>query len=53
MERELNERDRAGVSDAVLLEDYTNENSFIENLEKRFNENIIYVSYDITTLTVK
>ncbi|XP_070493184.1 unconventional myosin IC [Chironomus tepperi] len=42
MERELNERDRAGVSDAVLLEDYTNENSFIENLEKRFNENIIY-----------
>lgn len=44
MERELNERDRTGVSDAVLLEDYTSENAFISNLEKRFNENLIYVS---------
>lgn len=43
MERDLNEREKAGVPDAVLLEDYTNENVFIENLEKRFNENIIYV----------
>lgn len=43
MERDLNERDKAGVPDAVLLEDFTNENVFIENLEKRFNENIIYV----------
>lgn len=44
MERELNERGRAGVADAVLLEDFTNENAFIENLEKRFHENFIYVS---------
>lgn len=43
MERDLNEREKAGVPDAVLLEDYTNENVFIENLEKRFGENIIYV----------
>lgn len=44
MERDLNDRERAGVSDAVLLENYTNESVFIENLEKRFRENIIYVS---------
>lgn len=43
MERDLNEREKAGVPDAVLLEDFTNENVFIENLEKRFHENIIYV----------
>lgn len=43
MERDLNEREKAGVPDAVLLEDFTNENVFIENLEKRFTENIIYV----------
>ncbi|CRK97386.1 CLUMA_CG010776, isoform A [Clunio marinus] len=42
MERDLNEREKAGVPDAVLLEDYTNENIFLENLEKRFGENIIY-----------
>jgi len=43
MEQELHKRERAGVADAVLLEDYKSENTFIENLEKRFNENIIYV----------
>lgn len=43
MERDLNEREKAGVPDAVLLEDYTNEDVFLENLEKRFRENIIYV----------
>jgi hypothetical protein len=43
MERELYERERAGVSDAVLLEDYTNDDVFIANLEKRFHENFIYV----------
>lgn len=51
MERELNERERAGVSDAVLIEDFTNENAFIENLEKRFNENIIYVSHDVIVIS--
>lgn len=43
VERDLNEREKAGVPDAVLLEDFTNEDVFLENLEKRFHENIIYV----------
>lgn len=43
MERDLNERDKAGVPDAVLLENYEDEEVFIGNLEKRFKENIIYV----------
>lgn len=43
MERLLDDRSRAGISDAVLLEDYTNEDVFIENLEKRFKEDFIYV----------
>lgn len=43
MERDLNEREKAGVPDAVLLENFEDENVFIENLEKRFKENIIYV----------
>eukprot|EP00121_Abeoforma_whisleri_P009045 Awhi_evm1s8310 len=32
----------AGVGDAVLLENYQNEDVFIDNLEKRFKEDIIY-----------
>ncbi|KYB28910.1 Myosin-IB-like Protein [Tribolium castaneum] len=44
METHLQHRDRVGVQDAVLLEDYTSEAAFVENLEKRFKENIIYVS---------
>lgn len=43
MESHLHDRDRVGVQDAVLLEDYTNENAFVDNLNKRFKENIIYV----------
>lgn len=39
----MNEREKAGVPDAVLLERYEDEDVFIENLEKRFTENIIYV----------
>lgn len=42
MERHLEDRDRVGVADAVLLEDYTNEHTFVDNLEKRFRGNIIY-----------
>ncbi|XP_019878612.1 unconventional myosin IC isoform X2 [Aethina tumida] len=42
METHLQDRDRVGVQDAVLLEDYTNEKVFSENLEKRFKENVIY-----------
>lgn len=44
MERSLQDRDRVGVEDAILLEDYTNPEVFIDNLQKRFKENLIYVS---------
>lgn len=44
MERSLHERDRVGVQDCVLLENYNSERAFIENLRKRFKENLIYVS---------
>ncbi|XP_017887268.1 myosin-IB [Ceratina calcarata] len=42
MERGLHERDRVGVQDFVLLEDFQSEEAFIDNLRKRFNENLIY-----------
>ncbi|XP_043474032.1 unconventional myosin IC isoform X3 [Leptopilina heterotoma] len=42
MERGLHERDRVGVQDFVLLEDYESEAAFIENLRRRFRENLIY-----------
>lgn len=44
MERQLYDRDRVGVQDFVLLENYQSEEAFIDNLRKRFQENIIYVS---------
>lgn len=44
METGLHERDRAGVQDFVLLENFTSEAAFIDNLKKRFQENLIYVS---------
>ena len=44
MERGLHERDRVGVQDFVLLENFESEEAFLENLRKRFQENIIYVS---------
>lgn len=42
MEKGLHERDRVGVQDFVLLENYQSEKAFIDNLEKRFKENLIY-----------
>ncbi|KAL3275737.1 hypothetical protein HHI36_020482 [Cryptolaemus montrouzieri] len=42
METDLQHRDRVGVQDAVLLENYTDEKEFINNLKKRFKENLIY-----------
>ncbi|XP_057322308.1 unconventional myosin IC isoform X2 [Microplitis mediator] len=42
MERDLHQRDRVGVQDFVLLEDFQNEQAFIDNLRKRFRENLIY-----------
>lgn len=44
MERGLHERDIVGLQDFVLLENYQSEGPFIDNLKKRFQENIIYVS---------
>ena len=43
MERGLHERDRVGVQDFVLLEDFQSEDAFIDNLRKRFKEDLIYV----------
>nr|XP_014350501.1 PREDICTED: unconventional myosin-Ic [Latimeria chalumnae] len=42
MESALTARDRVGVQDFVLLENYQSEAAFIENLRKRFKENLIY-----------
>lgn len=42
MESALTARDRVGVQDFVLLENYTSENAFIENLRKRSSEKLIY-----------
>ncbi|KAK3921911.1 Unconventional myosin IC [Frankliniella fusca] len=42
MERSLHERDRVGVQDAVMLEDHMDERAFVENLRKRFKENLVY-----------
>jgi myosin-1 len=46
MEDILHARDKVGVEDFVLLENYKDQNAFIENLRKRFKENLIYVSLD-------
>ncbi|XP_072949566.1 unconventional myosin IC isoform X2 [Epargyreus clarus] len=42
MEHALQHRERVGVQDFVLLEDFRSEAAFIDNLRKRFNENLIY-----------
>lgn len=44
MESGLHTRDKAGVQDFVLLEDYTSEDAFIDNLKKRYDSDLIYVS---------
>ena len=44
MEGELQARDRIGVQDFVLLEDFQSEEAFLENLRKRYNSGLIYVS---------
>lgn len=44
MESALAARDKIGVQDFVLLEDYMSEDAFLENLRKRFKERLIYVS---------
>ncbi|OQR80341.1 myosin-IB-like [Tropilaelaps mercedesae] len=42
MENALQARDRVGVQDFVLLEDFQSERAFIDNLKKRCQENLIY-----------
>ncbi|XP_062845112.1 unconventional myosin-Ih [Trichomycterus rosablanca] len=42
MESSLTARDRVGIQDFVLLDAYTSETAFLDNLRKRFNENLIY-----------
>lgn len=44
MEASLTARDRVGIQDFVLLDAYTSESAFLDNLRKRFHENLIYVS---------
>lgn len=45
MEAALTARDRVGIQDFVLLDAYTSETAFLDNLRKRFHENLIYVSH--------
>ncbi|XP_062822649.1 unconventional myosin-Ih [Anolis carolinensis] len=42
MEGALVARDRVGVQDFVLLDSHTSEDSFMDNLQKRYRENLIY-----------
>uniref|UniRef100_A0A8D1HEQ4 Unconventional myosin-Ih n=1 Tax=Sus scrofa TaxID=9823 RepID=A0A8D1HEQ4_PIG len=42
MEGALTARDKVGVQDFVLLDAYTSETAFLDNLRKRFSENLIY-----------
>ncbi|MGH0171454.1 UNVERIFIED_CONTAM: hypothetical protein FKN15_061205 [Acipenser sinensis] len=42
MEGALTARDRVGIQDFVLLDSYTSESAFLDNLRKRFRENLIY-----------
>lgn len=44
MESSLVARDKVGVQDFVLLENFQSEDAFIGNLCKRFKMDIIYVS---------
>ncbi|KAL2091871.1 hypothetical protein ACEWY4_011669 [Coilia grayii] len=42
LEGALIARDRVGIQDFVLLDAFTSENAFLENLKKRFSEDLIY-----------
>lgn len=43
----MHQRDHIGVQDSVLLENHESEDSFLENLRKRFKANLIYVSLPV------
>ncbi|XP_055328094.1 unconventional myosin IC-like [Paramacrobiotus metropolitanus] len=42
MENSIQNRETVGVEDFVLLENYRSEDAFVENLRKRFQEDLIY-----------
>ncbi|XP_043924449.1 unconventional myosin-Ih [Protopterus annectens] len=42
MEGALTIREKVGIQDFVLLDSFTSEDAFLDNLRKRFRENIIY-----------
>ena len=44
MENQLHARDKVGVQDFVLLEDFKNPEAFVDNLRKRYQADLIYVS---------
>ncbi|ELK31456.1 Myosin-Ih [Myotis davidii] len=50
MEGALTARDKVGVQDFVLLDAHTSESAFLDNLRKRFRENLIYVTYPLSQL---
>lgn len=52
MESSIAKRDKIGVQDFVLLEDYRSETAFVENLKKRYHENLIYVSMDVLSCCI-
>lgn len=52
MENQLHARDRVGVQDFVLLEDFKNPNAFVDNLRKRYQADLIYVSKDRQFLSI-
>ena len=42
---QLNLQNPIGLNDFVLLEDFTNQDAFIENLRIRYDSDIIYVNF--------
>ncbi|TNN73752.1 Unconventional myosin-Ih [Liparis tanakae] len=52
MEASLTARDRVGIQDFVLLDAYTSESAFLDNLRKRFHENLIYTYIGTLLVTV-
>ncbi|XP_078362990.1 unconventional myosin-Ic-like [Oculina patagonica] len=52
MESDLQARDRIGVQDFVLLEDFKSEDAFLENLRKRYNSGLIYTYIGTVVVSV-
>ncbi|XP_031569195.1 unconventional myosin-Ic-like isoform X2 [Actinia tenebrosa] len=52
MESGLHTRDKAGVQDFVLLEDFTSEDAFIDNLQKRYDSDLIYTYIGTVVVSV-